>query len=259
MAELVRHGVTLHYEVWGDSGSWVTLINGHTRPLNDFRLMGRFLVERGFRVLAMDNRGAGKTVATGDFTFADMIDDVVALWDQEQIDVTDLGGISMGGFLAETLAAEHGERVRRLVLISTAMNQTHIRRDDAPWVADLDAVTKKMSVYFTADFASRNEVLVKSMMKQIVKAIETSSFAADSERQKRAVRGFDGAPLMKLIKAPTLVIHGDQDQIIPLAAGEELAAAIPGARLETLRGAGHLLLAERPKELYGLVEGWLSR
>lgn len=264
MPDLSRPGATLHYEVWGaDTPTaarlpWVTLVNGHTRPLNDYRLMGRYLVERGFRVVALDNRGAGKTEATRDFKFSDFVDDVVALWDELGIRRTHLAGISMGGFIAQTLAIEHPERVDRLVLISTAMDQGGIRRDDSPWSTDLAAVEAKMKPYFTEDFAKRNEVLVKSMYKQIAKNVETGGFAAKSDMQRRAAHGFDASARLGQIAAPTLVIHGDEDGIIAVMSGEELAARIPGARLHVFRDAGHLLLAERPKELYELVANWFA-
>lgn len=259
VAELSRPKATVNYEVWGDgTAPWVTLVNGHTRPLNDFRLMGRHLVEHGRRVLALDNRGAGKTVVTGPFSLDDLVGDVAALWDELGIDETDLLGISMGGFIAQTLAARHPERVRRLVLVSTGLSHRRIRRDERPWTDDPAAVEAKLKPYFTDDFARRNDALVKSMAKQIAKAVALGSFAAQSDMQKRAVAGFDGAAQARGVKAKTLVVHGDMDEIIPPAAADELKAAIPGAALEILAGAGHLLLAERPKELYGLVAKWLT-
>jgi pimeloyl-ACP methyl ester carboxylesterase len=110
-----------------------------------------------------------------------------------------------------------------------------------------------MLPYFTAEFARRNEVLVKSMVKQIAKNVHDGAFAERSDEQKRATAGFDVSRQLGSLRMPTLVIHGAEDRIIPMEAGEELARGIPGARLEVLDDAGHLLLAERPKELYGLV------
>lgn len=259
MPELARSGTRIHYEIWGDAPGTVLLVNGHTRPLNDFRLMGRHLMEQGLRVIALDNRGAGLTTTTRPYTLAEMADDAVAVAD-EVLGVTatfDLLGVSMGGFIAQTVALANPERVRRLVLVSTAARQTAIRKDDTPWTADLGAVERKLAPFFTDDFARKNAVLVKSMVKQIAKAVETGGFAGRADEQKRAAAGFDVYARLPYIKHPVLVIHGDQDQIVPLQAGSELAAGLPHATFNVMTGAGHLLLAERPKDLYQAVAEFL--
>ena len=253
MPQLYRPGVELNYEIWGDDGHWVTLINGHNRSLTDFRLCGRYLVERGWRVLAIDNRGAGLTKTTSPFSINDMVDDVAAIWEAEAVSRTRLLGISMGGFLAQILSVERAARVAALVLVSTAMNQTHIHRDDTPWSQDLDACEAKLRPYFTSDFAQRNALLIRSMAKQIAKSVSDGDFVSRSEAQRRAMAGLDLSELTPRIKVPTLVIHGEDDLIIPPEAATELAGSIKGAKLELLPEAGHLLLAERPKELYGMI------
>lgn len=247
--ELERPGATIHYERWGETGPLVVLVNGHTRPLNDFRMLGRHLVEQGFRVAALDNRGAGQTTTSKAFVLDDMADDVLALVEGP----FKLLGISMGGFISQTVALKAPERVESLVLVSTASRQGAIRRDDTPWVPDVEAVGRKLAPYFTADFAQRNAMLVKSMAKQIAQAVKDGDYAVRSEAQKTAVKGFDAYDRLSAIKAPTLVVHGEDDLIVPASAGREMARAIPGARFSGLPGAGHLLLAERPKELYALV------
>jgi 3-oxoadipate enol-lactonase len=260
MPQLSVPGAVLNYEIWGvdenPTGPWLTLVNGHTRPLNDFRLMGKTMVAAGLRVLALDNRGAGKTEISDEFTLADMVGDVVALWRELKIKKTGLLGISMGGFIAQRLAAEHPETVTKLVLVSTAPGPAFIRHDGKAWTSDVAQVEAKLRPYFTADFAARNKVLVQSMAKQIAKAVTEESFAQRSDMQRRAIAGFDMTTRLGQIRAPTLVIHGDEDEIVGVAAGEALAAAIKGARLEKLPGAGHLLLAEKPRELYALVADW---
>ena len=258
MSQLDRPTATIHYEVWGEAGNWVTLVNGHTRPLNDFRMLGRHLAGQGYQVLALDNRGAGRTETAGPFTLADMADDVLALWDTLGVTQSHLLGVSMGGFIALSLALAHSTRVRRLVLVSTAMSQELIYRDDSRWEADPARVEAKLAPYFTEDFRRRNSVLVKSMVKQIAKAVAEGGFAERSEQQRRAIAGFDVASQLGGLQVPTLVIHGVDDRIIPVAAARALEAAIPDARLALLPGAGHLLLAERPKELYALVGDWLQ-
>ncbi len=258
MPVLRRDGATLNYEVWGESGPWVSMISGHTRPLNDYRMLGRHVVAQGWRVLALDNRGAGKTETARAFTFADMVADVAALWDELVVARSVVLGISMGGFIAQTLAAQAEARVAGLVLVSTAADQSRIVRDERPWTADLAEVGAKLAPYFTDDFARRNDVLVRSMIKQIAKNVSEGAFAAQSERQRQAVAGFTGLPPGKTLKQPAWIIHGQDDRIIPYDAALELAQALPQADLFTLPGAGHLLLAEKPQDLYRLVSEFLA-
>ncbi len=268
MPVIERPGAVVNFEVWGEGeGPWVTLVNGHTRPLNDFRLLGRHLVGFGFRVVALDNRGAGLTTVTRDFKFSELVGDVAALWDEVGCETSRLAGISMGGFIAQTLAMDHAERVEKLALISTSMNQRRIVSDDKPWTSDLGAVEAKLLPYFTTDFASRNALLVKSMVKQIAKAVTDGRFSENSEMQRRAVAGFDGMPRITAgeLRAPTLVLHGAEDQIIPAEAARETYAALrksgmmeSALKLQLLPGAGHLLLAERPKDLYQAVAEWFA-
>lgn len=266
MSTQLRPGAVVHFEVWGEgqNGPWATLVNGHTRPLNDFRMLGKHLVEQGFRVLALDNRGAGQTTVERGFTLAEMADDVVALWDEVGVGTTGLLGISMGGFISQTLAMTNKERVARLVLVSTAMHQRSIRVDERPWSTELGDNEAKLAPYFTRQFAERNAVLVKSMAKQITKNVVEGKFGENSELQKTAVKGFDAKTRIEggAVKAPTLVVHGEEDGIIPFTAAEETLAALKRggteARLERYAMAGHLLLAERPKELYRTAAEWLG-
>lgn len=264
MSTLARPGAAINFEVWGDAGPWATLVNGHTRPLNDFRMLGKHLVEKGRRVLALDNRGAGLTTVERGFTLPEMADDVAALWRELGVSSGGLLGISMGGFIAETVAMAYPEKVEKLVLVSTAMNQRKIRVDDRPWSTEFADNEAKLAPYFTKAFAERNAVLVKSMVKQITKNVVDGRFSENSELQKAASKGFDAKARIEAggIRAPTLVVHGEEDEIIPFSAAEETLAALRrggvGAELERFADAGHLLLAERPRELYATVARWFG-
>jgi len=255
MPHLSVANAVLNYETWGDSGAWVTLVNGHCRPLNDFRMLGRRLTACGFRVLALDNRGAGLTQTTAAFGFTDMLADVAALWDYLEIGTTALLGISMGGFIAQALAGGEAtqSRVSRLFLVSTAMRQALIGRDRRPWSADVAEVEEKLRPYFSAAFLDRNRPLLQGMAKQIAKAVKQGQFDELSQQQIAAVRDLDLTETASRIRAPTHILHGAADDIIPLAAGVELQAHIKGGSLEVFPNAGHLLLAEAPQALYAAV------
>lgn len=262
MATLEVHGASLNYEVWRQDGDeslgWITLINGHTRPLNDFRMLGKKLLERGFTVLAFDNRGAGLTTVSDGFSLSDMTSDVRALWKTEGVDKTHLLGISMGGFLCQQLVTESRENVKKMILVSTAARHDGIARDDRPWSTDIEQTASKLSSYFTANFAEKNAALVKSMAKQIATQVEKGAFVSNSQLQRRALEGFDLRSELPGFDLPTLVIHGEDDAIIPVAEGEALAKLIRKSQFVKIAGVGHLLLAEAPAKLYDLVFNFLS-
>ena len=82
----------IYYELHGETGDWVTLVNGHTRTMRDFKIFTRKLVEAGFRVLLLDNRGAGESKVSFPFSLSEMASDVIDLWDEIGIEkVTYLG------------------------------------------------------------------------------------------------------------------------------------------------------------------------
>lgn len=254
MSTLAVPGAVINYEFWGEGNNgWVTLINGHTRPLNDFRMLGKKLVESGFKVLAFDNRGAGNTTIARDFTLVDMCADVRALWTALGVVKSHLLGISMGGFICQQLLQDSGEKVKSLVLVSTAAKHGGIASDERPWTTDVHEVMLKLSTFFTPQFAQRNEVLVRSMAKQIAAQVVAGQFVINSQRQRKALEGFDLTANLPDIQVPALIIHGEEDAIVPLAEGETLAAGIPGAEIIRIKEAGHLLLAEAPAQLYAAV------
>jgi len=100
--------------------------------------------------------------------------------------------------------------------------------------------------------------LIRGMAKQIAKSVAEGDFARLSDMQREAMANLDLSASTARISVPTLVIHGEEDKIIPVPSAEELAAAIKGAQLALLPGAGHLLLAERPRELYKLVADFFA-
>lgn len=250
---------SIHYETSGASGPWVTLINGHTRTRKDFKLMTKALVDAGFRVLTLDNRGSGESSHHGAFTIVDMASDVERLWEKEDVPESHVLGISMGGMIAQRLAATHPDRVKKLILISTAASRSFIDdHAEKPWGMTMEEVKEKLAFYFAPAFLARNKLLVDAMAKQILKNITEGSFAAEAAAQRTAMADFDGSVYLPRIKARTLVLHGAQDRIMDPDAARDLAAGLAGAQLQWFDDAGHLLLAEAPKALYESVIAFLQ-
>ena len=249
------HGdARIYYEYTTASGSqtMITLINGHTRSSSDFRMMTKTLVAAGISVLSFDNRGAGLTESQAAFSIDDMAGDVLALWAELGITRSHVLGISMGGMIGQKLAKQCSDQLESLILVSTAAGQNYIKSDDG-WGETYQQTFAKMKTYVSAEFAKRNKILVEAMAKQIFKSIESGEFAAKAAAQRSALQDIDLSETAVAIDADCLIIHGSDDQIIPVAAATDLAEKIPNASLRIIDGAGHLLLAEAPKKLYQIV------
>ncbi len=258
MSTLSRTGAIVSYDLIGDSAlPCVTLVNGHTRSSSDFRMMARNLGEAGFSALLIDNRGAGKSEVTQSFTIKDMWDDIVAIWDDIGVQTSHLLGISMGGFISQGLAITHPERVDRLILVSTAPEEKFIVSTGPGWSVDNGKIEEKLAAYFAPGFIDRNPLLFSTMVAQIRQAAVSGKFLERSNLQRDAMKGATLTAMLGKIQAKTLIIHGGLDQVIPVAAAKVLQTEIYGAKMEILQNAGHLLLAETPKDLYRLVIDFL--
>lgn len=264
MPFMVRDDVEIFYEILGTDGPWLTLINGHTRSSRDFRLLAGNLSKQGTRCLLFDNRGAGETKNSPDFTLHDIADDVLHLWDQLGIDRSVVIGLSMGGLVSQILAHKAPDRVLGLILVATGSSEASLAEAAfTPWGETEASVFQKLQAYFTAGFLQRNKLLVQAMAKQILQGITADDFQARADTQRNAMRNVDTRPFLQSLRCPTLIIHGSDDRIIPLSAGEELHRLIPGAELKELPDVGHLVLAEYSKNLvqdildFSRSQGWL--
>lgn len=264
MPFLERPEARVHYAVRHPEsglGRWVTLLTGHGRSGKDFGAFTRTLVERGFSVLAIDNRGAGQSVATAAFTLEDIADDVVAVWDAEHVAESAVFGISMGGMVAQTLATSPAaNRITALVLVSTAPAAKDISNaDQVPGAPSTRTPEERFGRYFAPAFTTKHRTLFTAFVKEMARGFSTEEAQRGSERQRAAMRGFDRTARLGAIRIPTLVVHGTEDRIAPPEAAEKLARGIPGAKLVWIRDAGHLLLAEQPRALYDRATEFLLR
>lgn len=257
-----RPQASIYYETYGDQnqGPWVTLINGHTRSSRDFKFVVKALADTGFRCLTFDNRGSGQTRYEGALRWQDLLEDGPSLWDKLDINETHLAGISMGGMISQVLAAQYGERILRLALISTAPSVKHLLSFRfLPWGDSLESVQARLSQYLTPQFLAKNGPLVAAMARQTLEAIKSGDFVAQADAQHRAIQNLDNTELLSQIKAPTLIIHGRDDAVIRYEAAEYLRDRIPSAQLKIVEGCGHLLLAEYTRSLTEDLLQWFKK
>jgi pimeloyl-ACP methyl ester carboxylesterase len=188
-----------------------------------------------------------------------MVQDILGLWKHLNIEKSYILGISMGGMLSQIIAARHPEKVLGLILISTAAAENQLNNLDAgPWGTDLKAIETRLINYVTPEFQERNKLLLQAMSKQIQNSVEKEKFDERAKEQRKALKNLDNTPILDKIKAKTMILHGQDDKIIPIKAAFNLSTAIPHSQLVTKQGIGHLLLAECSKDMTAHVKEFLE-
>jgi pimeloyl-ACP methyl ester carboxylesterase len=222
------------------------------------------LAER-YRVVQLDNRGTGASSSPEQtFTLEDMAEDALRVLDAVSAPRAHIVGISMGGMIAQLIALEHASRCDRLVLVSTHFGGPRVVAPTPEAMAVLmqgsdvspeDIMRRSVKVLTAPGFADAHPEVVDAMAGFAVRQpTSRRAFAA----QMMAILGSHRAERLKDVRAPTLVIHGDADPLIPVENGKAIAAEIPGARLEILAGCGHLPNWEAPDALARLVLSFLA-
>ena len=250
------------------SGPPLVLLNGTASPMSEWdpALLGALAVQR--RVIVFDYPGLGQSGPAPDsWTFdhaADWINDWLRVI--EPAAPVDVLGWSMGGFIAQRLAVQHPERIRRLVLAAT--NPGGDATVLGPrWVQDADS-SGSLAGYLSTNYPPSGRAAGKRFLTRLESAVSSGRYP-DVEvpaRTRRAmVRAEDpwlrsGTNLAELgtVTLPTLVITGRTDVITPVANSRVLARAIPGARLVLRAGAGHSFLFQRPRRAAAEISRFLS-
>jgi pimeloyl-ACP methyl ester carboxylesterase len=257
---LVRAGdVELDYERSG-SGEPLLLIMGMSGTALHWRAAFLDLLRRDFEVFAYDHRGVGaSTRLEGPLTIAQMADDAAALLRALDVDSVHVMGISMGGMVAQELALSSPELVRTLTLGCTycggpgsALTGADVtqRLGEAMMSGDrARALRVGWEINVSATMAADEEAAAEFIALGDQRAVAVPVVLA----QMQAVLGHDTSARLPQLRMPTLVIHGTEDQMLPVQNGRLIASLIPGAELEIFDGVGHMFFWERPERTAELV------
>lgn len=248
------NGIEVCYETSGD-GRPLVLINGlGSQMIRWPQGFCDLLRGHGFRVVVFDNRDVGLTTKFDDapqtpaYTVDDMAGDVVGLLDHLGIERAHIAGQSMGGMIAQVLAIAHPDRVLSLASIMSATGDDRVLADDPEVVAvftEPAATTREEAI--EQDVRHRRVMSgpgfpydEDAMRELAARCYDRCHLPAGRARQMQAVGAAPGrSAALAELEVPTVVIHGTADRLIPVAAGEATAAAIPGAELVLIEGMGH--------------------
>jgi pimeloyl-ACP methyl ester carboxylesterase len=239
------------------------------------------LVAAGYRVVRFDNRDVGRSsrsgapaprawrllarrFSPGQYTLGDMAVDSACLLDALEVGAAHVVGVSMGGMIGQTLAATSPQRVLTLTSI---MSSTGARRVGRPAISTYSRmlgrpprsreVAADRLVAIMRHVGSRGFPFDESLTRAVAVEAWDRGGGANSAgvlRQIAAIsKSGDRTAQLRRITAPTLVVHGDYDRMVHPSGGRATAAAIPGARLETITGMGHDLPAGACKQLVAAI------
>lgn len=286
----VSTGMRLCYRTYGpDYAEPLLLIAGLALHLTSWSpgfIEG--LVQRGYHVITFDNRDVGRSsrhlspppgvwrqltrrIAPEAYDLSDMARDAVGLLDHLQIEQAHLVGMSMGGMIAQTVAARHPERAHSLTSI---FSTTGARRVGQPAASTMWLLSRPPAR--TRDEAADRYV-------KLMRHIGSQGFDRDEERLRAyaehawergagptapegvarqigaIIKSGDRTAELSQIRVPTLVVHGDRDRIVHPSGGHATAQAIPEARHITIHGMGHQISEGVVPYLVDLIDGHAQR
>lgn len=277
--------INIYYEIHGE-GEPLLLIEGlGYSSWMWFSQIPAF--SREYKVIVFDNRGVGNTdKPDSEYTIETMADDAAGFLKALGLDSAHVLGVSMGGFIAQELALRYPDMVRSLVLVSTSFGakvsmhrgSNHLRDNfvklwglmpavlefsnssvPLPLINSFGLTPKEkirygLSLAFTPEYFNSHTEEVDRIVD--LRLANRQPYYA-WKRQFMAGMNFDATDRVHLIKAPTLVITGSEDRVVPPERSKRLAEEIPNSRFITLEGTGHLLFIEKAEEFNKIILSFL--
>jgi aminoacrylate hydrolase len=250
MPEIDLTDVRLHYELSG-SGEAVLLVPGLGQTARVWDPLATILAEH-YSVILMDNRGIGQSIQMRPARrLDDYVSDCLELLDALQVDRAHIVGMSFGGVLAQRFAADHPGRVDRLVLISTTGHSSPYLRHMAVLLGHALRHFPLRLFYQTIELLGTSPPYYDAHEVEITESVSKRGSARATRRvlgsQLRCLVSTVSAGNGRTIAAPTLVLAGEYDALIPNCYGKELAAELADARFVLLERGGHNPVSENPQ------------
>ena len=251
-------GYRVHYYALGPvDGPVVVLVHGLGGRADDWQKLAPQLARAGYRVYLPDLPGYGESEKPANFSYSvsDEARIVAGFFDALGLKQVDLGGWSMGGWIVQLVAAEHPERIRRLVLFDSA--GLYVKPDwdtrlftptSVEELDKFDALLMPSPPHlpgFIADDLLRNSQQHAWIIRRALDAMLTGHDTTDR--------------LLPTLKMPVLIVWGEVDRITPLSEGKTIHRLIPQSQLTVISGCGHLAPNECANQIGPVVVFFLKR
>lgn len=256
------NGAEIHYE---DVGQGFPLLLLHALTF-DSRMWADQVaaLSKKYRCISMDFRGHGRSsMPDRECTLEQFAEDVYGLMKELGIEQAHVAGSSLGGMVAMRLALAHPEVVRSLVLVGTSAQAELAER--AAQYETMARISKEQGpeaimqgvvpLFFSQAFIQGQPEKLEDFKEQFRNIDREGVYRATlATARRRDIR--EG---IKSIRAPTLIIVGEQDLAEPVSEAETIQRQIAGSRLEKIAGAGHITSLEQPEKVTGIIEEFLSQ
>ena len=265
MAYATNDGVRIYYEEAGPTdaetvvfveglayGTWMW--NWQRDPLSE-----------EYHTVVLDNRGTGESdTPEGPYTVGEMADDVEAVLAEADVDAAHVVGASLGGMIAQEYAVSF-DRAKSLTLLCTTPGgedavpipeETQARMLNVPEeYGPSETIRYKMEPAFTEEFWAEHPDVIDQIVDW---RLDTDPSEAAYEWQSAAAVGFDASDRLGEIDAPTLVLHGTADRVLPVENAELLADGIPDVDLLKVEDGSHLFFIELDEHVTDELRGFLA-
>ena len=273
MARAKANGIEIEYETVGNKSDPAILLvmglGGQLTIWPDELFEG--LARKGFFVIRYDNRDTGLSTDFGawgvpnlmeafgklmrrekvdaPYLLGDMAGDAVGLLDAAGVDKAHMVGVSMGGMIVQTVAGQHPERTRSMVSIMSTSGRPGLPLGKPEALAMLTAQPDgpsreqrvKHGIKLRQTIAGAGYPIPEAELRGFVeKNVDRRWYPEGGARQYLAiVASGDRVEMLKKVKVPTLVLHGEDDPLLPVECGRDVARLVPAAKIETFPGWGH--------------------
>jgi 3-oxoadipate enol-lactonase len=252
---------SIYWEEQG-AGEPLLLIMGLSYTLEMWGPARAVLAER-YRTVLFDNRGVGRSaVPPPPYSIPQMAADAAAVLDAAGVRRAHVFGVSMGGFIAQAFALQFPERVQSLILGCTFPGgpRGEVAAPDVlatlmriPNMTLQDGFEAMVPILYHP--STPRERIDEAFQLRRRHTLDPKGFMG----QVMAIQSYQTYSRLSEITAPTLVIHGDSDILVPPSNGRLLAQNIPGAELVMLSNAGHIFLGDQPEASFAAILPFLAR
>ncbi len=255
MPVIEANGNTLAYV---DEGTGPVLLLIHSEGANSYMWREQIAALRGrTRCIAFDCPGHGDSSGNGDFSLAEVAATLKAGLDALGVEQCHILGLAMGSLIAIEIAARWPGQVRSLILAGASARPRDGAEDEIYAIREAVAY---MSMKEYGGQYSGNLLMPTTSFDQLDELADAVAKVASKAyvATVRAVLTNDCTDALAEIKAPTLVVIGDEDDVTPMAEAELIAGRIEGAKIQTIAGAGHLANIDQPASFNAAVAQFLE-